>query len=125
MTLKHIIISKSRLLRRAELARDAVSRSPCDSGLGVWNHDTVLNVEALDFCERGTDELCHDCEFGGGVDDHSGAVKGCVAHAVGVEIAAVGVAGSSISGRGIGTPAGVAFAHGLVDGIAGVRGVCC
>lgn len=52
------------------------------------NHHTILDVDATDLGEVSGreatvgEELSHDGEFRGSVDDHPGSVEGMVAHGV-------------------------------------------
>ena len=110
-------------------------------GCGVLDHLAILHIEAADFDEftGGSavrcDELGDDGEFGGGVNSLFGAKEGCVAKAVGVEVAAgfvagagggAGLAGGSANVRSVGGVEGVGFpdvhfiAAGAVVAISGV-----
>ena len=101
---KLIRVSKGRLLRRTETITDIIPGHAGDLGLGVGDDDPVLDVESVDGGEGtgrgavGGEELSHDGEGLGGVDCHGGPEEGRVAHAVGVEIAAVGVAEGGVAG---------------------------
>lgn len=93
-----VVVPEGRLLLRAELVRDVVDRVDARDGRdGVGDHRAALHVEALDGLEvagvgaRVRDELRHDGEGLGGVDRLGGAVEVLVAHAEGVEVAAVWV----------------------------------
>lgn len=116
-------IAESSLLSIAERLGDRVARDTSNVGLGVLNDLAVLDVETLDLAEIASgvlDELGDDGELGAGVDGLALTVEGGVAHAVRVEVATIGIAGTAIAVGGVGTAAGVTLAHVLVDGGAGV-----
>lgn len=114
------------LLLLAEIGRQRVSGQPFDGRLRVGDDLVVLDVEALDVhALAGAVELGHDGEFLGCVDRLSLSVEGLVAHAVGVEIAAVSVARAGVTVGSVGPTAGVERAFGLSDGRACVGSVGC
>lgn len=124
MLRKDVLISKGGLLGRAEVGRDRVTGDAVNVGLSVGDNLAVLNVEALDLGKGATvaDELGDNGHDGVGVDDLVGAVVAGVAHAVGVEVAAIGVAGSGIAGLGVGATAVITTAHGLPKVVTRMRG---
>ena len=100
-----------------------------DTGLvsvGVLVRDSVLDVESLDLGESagggsvGGDELGHNGERLGGIEDHAGTVEGLVSHTVGVEITSIGIADTAVSA---GVTTSISSAGGLADYRAGMRGV--
>ena len=82
---------------------------------------TVLDVEALDLCERIADELCDNGEHFAGVDSETFAVECCNTHAVRVEVASIRIASAGIASSGVSASASVTIAHGLCDGVTRVR----
>jgi len=119
-----IDVTEGDLLGIAPLLGDGVAGVAGDLGLGVGNDLAVLNVEALDLAEdasRVLVELGDDGHLLGGVDGHALAVEGLVALAVGVEVAAIRIANTSIALRAVGATAAVALAAALADNGARVR----
>lgn len=114
-------VAEGGLLLSAEVVGDLVGLGDSgDVGLRVGDDLTVLNVEAADGAERAGvgavvgNELGDDGEDTGGVDGQALAEEGLVAHAEGVEVAAVGVAETGVPG------AVRTRAAGLAGGLAGV-----
>lgn len=126
MCFESIRIIKGDFLGVAEFGGDGVPCDAWDGGVRVWDYDAVLDVEALDFGQHASggtirgEELCDDGELGVCVDGHARAVERGVSHAVGVEIASVGVGGAAVAGVGVGTSAAVACAHCLLGVVASV-----
>jgi len=60
--------------------------------LRVRNQFPALHIKAPYFREWIADELGDDCEDGAGVDGETFSIEGGVAHAVGVEVAAIRIA---------------------------------
>lgn len=95
------------LLARAELLRYGVVRGHAgDIDFRVLDDITVLNVNTADLSEvsvgrviRG-EELGDDGHLLRGVNYEPGTEEGCIAHTVGVEIAAVGIAGAVVAVSG-------------------------
>ena len=98
-----------------------------DVDVGVLNDDAVLNVDAADLAEGAGsssvvgEELGDDGELLGGVDGHASTVEGGVAHAEGVEVAAIGVADGVVAAGGSASVVGSAVAARLGTNCAGVR----
>lgn len=123
---KVVGVVKGRLLRRAKVIGDAVTRHTGDLGLAVGDGLAALHVEALDLGQGAGggavvgDELGDDGEGLGGVEGHASAVKGGVAHAVRVEVAAALVTVALAALVAVATGGGIGAAGLAVDG-AGVR----
>jgi hypothetical protein len=110
------------LLLVAELGCDGVAVDTRNRGRGLSNGLAALDVEALDLhVVAAADELSDNGELLRCVDGHALAVEVLDTHAVGVEIAAVGVADAGITVGGVGSTAAVAVAASLLDGAARVR----
>jgi hypothetical protein len=130
MCLEGIVITEGSLLRITESCSDGITSNVGDSGLGIWNDRSTLDVESIDLSERIADELSDDSEDFRGVNSKTWAVERGVSHAVGVEITSVGIASSGVSVCRVGTSASIAIAHGLRDSITGMgrnscrNGVC-
>ena len=98
-------VAKGSLLSRAEGVGDRVTGDTGDSGLGVGDDNAVLDVLTADLGKSttgstvGGDELSHDGELLAGVDGLAGSVEAGVAHAVRVEVAAIGVAHTTVPAR--------------------------
>ncbi len=98
------VVTEDGLLLVAEVSRDGVDDVDAgDVDSRVLDDYAVLKVQALDLNERAGrssavgDELSDDGELLAGIDSASGAVETSVAHAVGVEVATVGVADGGVS----------------------------
>ena len=122
-----VLVLEQALLGGAVVVGDGVAADAGPGRLGVGDHLAVLHVEALDLLEGAAggavvgDELGDDGELALGVDGHARTVEGLVALAEGVEITSVGVAGAAVAVGAVGATAGVAAAHHLAGGVAGVR----
>lgn len=107
---------------------DGIAGDAWDSGLRVGNDDAVLDVVSADLtqCAAGGtcvgEELCHDGEYFVRIDGCARSVEGCVTHAVGVEVASVGIASAGVSGGGICSTAGISRTRCLGRGVARM---CC
>lgn len=119
---KVVGVVESRLLGRAKVLGDAVARHAGDLGLAVGDGLAALDVEALDL-GQGTgggavvgDELGDNGKRLGGVEGQAGAVKGLVAHAVRVEVAAALVAVALAARVAVTAGGGVGAASCAVDG---------
>jgi hypothetical protein len=117
-----VVITESVLLGSAELGGNGVSGDTANIRGRVGDHHSVLNVQTLDLAKSAGvsavlgDEPSDNSHLGVGVDDLVRAEEAPVAHAVGVEVTAVGVAGAA---------AVIAFAHqpsGVVAGVGSQRG---
>ncbi len=102
--LERVGVPKERLLRIAKIvANGVVVREGVKGGVRVLDDGAALDVQAPDLdkvtgrCVVRGDELGDDGEFGGGVDGHSAAKEGLVAHAERVEVTAVLVANTVVS----------------------------
>lgn len=102
--LEVVVIAESGLLLRAEVVGDLVGCSNAsDVAHGVLDNLAVLDVEALDACERtgvgsaGGDELGHHGELLRGINGLSRAEEGLVTHAVAVEVTSVLVAETRVA----------------------------
>lgn len=82
LSIKAVIITKRGLLRIAVRRCNAVTGDARDGRLRVGDHDAILDVEALDLGERGSDELGDDGEDFSSVDCEARAVEARVAHAI-------------------------------------------
>lgn len=125
-----VLLVEGGLLGGAELAGDGGAGVAWHDGLGVCNDLAVLDVDATDLVEeavRAGVELGDHRDGLGAVDGEAWAlaVEVLDALAIGVEVAAVSIAGSAVAVVGEGTATSVALARvvGIVD--AGVRSVCC
>lgn len=124
---KVVGVVKGRLLGGAKVLGDAVAGDARDLGLAVGDSLAALDVEALDLGQGAGggavvgDELGDDGEGLGGVEGQAGAVKGLVAHAVRVEVAAALVAVALAAGVAV-TAGGGVGAAGLAVGGARVGG---
>lgn len=105
---------------RAERSSDRVACHAGNGGLRIGDKFAVLHVEASDFGEWVADELRDDGEDFGSVNGQARTVEAGIAHAVGVEIAAVGIACPGVTRAGICTAASITAAHGLACRLAGV-----
>ena len=97
-------VSESSLLGSAEGGSNIVSCYSSDIRLGVGVNNAVLDVKSFDRAQsaggssvRG-DELSDDGEQLGGINSHSLAKEGRVAHAVGVEVTPISITDRRISG---------------------------
>jgi len=97
-------ITEDGLLFLAESLSDIIDRvNSCNINVGVGDDNAILNVEALDCNEvtrSGTgvsNKLSDDGEQLGGIDSHSWTVESGITHTVGVEIATICVANTSVS----------------------------
>lgn len=79
MGLKAVIITKGSLLCIAVRSSNRVTSNTRNSGLGVRNDLSTLDVEALDLCKRVPNELSHHCEHLASVNSLALAVEGCIA----------------------------------------------
>lgn len=124
-----ILIAEGLLLGCAKVRGNRVSGYTGDIRGRVGDDLSALHVDALDLAEGagvGTvagDELSNHGDLGLGVDGLAGAVEAFVAHAEGVEVTSIGIAGSCVAGGGVSSTAVVALAHGLFGAVAGVRSV--
>lgn len=118
-----ILVSKYCLLLIAKLLRNRIARDAGNGGLGVLNDLSVLDILAANISERAarTDKLSDNGEFAGGINSLSLAVEILDAHAVGIVVAAVRIAGSGVASARIGTTAGVAGADIEAIVVAGMR----
>ena len=97
----------------------------------IRDDNAVLHVVSADFgqstrgCARIGEELRHDGELAVRVYSVAGPVECLVAHAVGIEVAAIRIASAGVAVRGVRAAACVAGAHGLCDCVARVRRVGC
>lgn len=99
----------------AEGGCDGISCYAWNLGHGIGNDLPILNVKSFDLFQWRSDELRHNGELGVCVDGFAFSVERGVAHAVRVEIAPVGVAGSSVAVAGVGPAARITRASGLAD----------
>lgn len=95
-SLERVGVAENFLLLRAEVGGDFVGVvDASDVGDGVLNHLAVLHVDTLDRFEGpgvsavGSDKFGNDSEFARGVHNLAWAVEALVAHAKGIEVAAV------------------------------------
>lgn len=113
-------VSENGLLSAAEAIGNRVASDTVDVGSGLREHLAVLDVQAADLGEVtavgavGGDELGHDGKDLTRVNGLTRTVKGCVAHAVGVEVTAVSIAVALVS-------VAIARAAVSVRGASGVR----
>lgn len=120
-------VAKGLLLSSAELRRDRVAGHATDVRVGLRNDVAVLDVEALDLTESSSirtiisEELRHDSEGLGGIDDLARPVERSVAHAVRVEVTAVRIAGSRVAIVRVCATAVISRAHRLAWRVARVR----
>ena len=122
-------VAEGSLLVEAVLVSDGVicRGHSGDVDVGVLDDHPVLHVEAADLLERSGggsvvgDELSDDGELLGGVDGLASTVEGGVAHAEGVEVAAIGVADGVVAAGGSASVVGSAVAARLGTNCAGVR----
>ena len=122
-----VLVAEGSLLGSAKVSGDGVSGDATDIGGGVGDDLAVLDVETLDLLEAAgvgavvSDELGDDGHLGLGIDDLAGPVEALVAHAVGVEVTSVRVAGARVAAGRVGSTALVALAHGLAGRVTRVR----
>ena len=108
---ENIDVAEEFFLRLAELRCDRVTRISGVGRLGVGDDDTVLDIEAFDFrqgaCVRVVvcQELGHHRDRAVRVDCKAWPVEGLVPLTVGVEVAAIGVAGAAVAVVAIGPTA--------------------
>jgi hypothetical protein len=101
---KLIGISESGLLGRAERIGDIIASHTGDGGLRIRDQNAVLDVVTVNRGQGaggravGGEELGHNFEGLGGVDSEAWTIEVKVTHAVGVEVAAVGVAEGFVAG---------------------------
>jgi hypothetical protein len=110
-----IDVAKDALLLGAEVSGKRAAGVSGNLGLGVGDDLAVLDVQTSDLRETAVAallELGDDSHLLGGVDVEvrSSAVEGLVALAVGVEIAAISIASSTVAVIGVGTTTRVASA---------------
>lgn len=122
LVVERVGITERLLLRITVPLRDGVPTDARHIRLRVGDNLAVLHVEALNLGQGATatcEELGHDGDLLGGIDDKVGsrAVKGRVALAVAVEVATVGITVAGVPVAGVGAAAGVGFA--LVLGAVG------
>lgn len=122
LVLECVSVPKGCLLSIAELGGDRVTSDTCDSRLAVGYGLAALDIESLDLHGiAGANELCDDREFLGRVDGLALAVEVLDTHAVAVEIAAIGIANTSITISRVCSSAAISVASGLLDSRARVR----
>jgi hypothetical protein len=99
-----VVVTESGLLGSAEVNGDRVVGSHAGNvGLGVGDNLAILDVETADLTKStagstvGSDELSDDGDLLGGVDGQAGTEEGGITHAVGVEIASILVADTTIA----------------------------
>lgn len=100
LVLERGLVAEGGLLRVAVVRGDGVVLGGASDGaVRVGDQLAVLDVEALDLGQRavGLDELGHNGEDRVGVDGLAGAVEGCVALSVAVEVTPIRVALAGIS----------------------------
>jgi len=125
-------VSKGGLRIRAELLGDRVGgrEEAREVDFGVLDDLAVLLVDTTDLgqCTRGRvvvgDELRHDGELLAGVNGHALAVEVLDAQAERIEVAAIGVAETAITIRGIALLTSAALLAATVGSFAGVGSVC-
>lgn len=124
-----VLIAEGFLLGCAEVRGDRVSGDTTDIRGRVGDNLSVLHVDALDLAEGAGvsavagDELSDHGHLGLGVDGLAGAVEALVAHAEGVEVTSIGIAGSCVASGGVSSATLVALAHSLFGALARVRRV--
>lgn len=122
-----VSVAKGLLLSSAELGGDRVASHAGDVGVGLRNDFAVLDVEALDLAEGAgvstviSEELRHNSEGLGGVDNLARPVERSVAHAVRVEVTAVRITLSRIAVGRVCATAVIPIAHRLSWRVAWVR----
>lgn len=115
------LLPKDLFLRVAKLLCQRVAGNIRNLAHGVRYDLSILHIKPLNLLQWRPNELRHNRKLGSRIDGFAFSVKGGVAHAVRVEVAAVGVAGSAVTVFGVGAAAGIAFTFGLIDRFAGVR----
>lgn len=110
------------LLGVAPLLGDGVAGHAGDGGLGVLDDFAALDVEALELRElvARAQKLGHDGHLLGGIDRLALAVEVLDTHTIGVEVAAVGVAGSGVAIKRVGSTALVVYTDAVAFGLTGV-----
>lgn len=120
-------ITKSSLLCGTERIGDGVSSNSSDFRLGIWHDDAVLNIKSSNFAQSawscsviGNELSDHGKNFVG-VYLQTCAVKGCVAHAVRIEVTTVSITKRRVSCAN--TTIGSAATSLFVDGT-WMRSIC-
>lgn len=114
LLLVSVSVPEDSLLRIAELGCDGVTRDASNGRVGLSDSLSVLNVEALDFHSvASADELRDDSKLLGCINSLSLAIEVLDAHAVGVEVTAIGIARPGVPIGRVCSTAAVAIATGL------------
>jgi hypothetical protein len=125
LVFERVFVAESLLLRIAEGGCNGVT---CDAGDGrVWlgKGRSALDIEALDLHSvAGADELCDNGELLRCIDRLSLAVEVLDAHAVAIEVTAIGITDAGVAVSRVCAAAAVAVAAGLLYCAAGVRRHC-